>query len=198
SSDLLLRKFSDLAGRPLEIDHAVYISERTTGNRNRAIGYLELNFGMIDEPVDEHLDLYFEQCSILVSARDLALMAATVATNGVNPLPGKRALEEQYVKNVLSVMHSCGMYDYSGEWSYRIGLPAKSGVSGGIIATLPGQLGVGTFSPLLDAQGNSCRGIQVCEEISQRFKLHMFGIRSTTSMAVRSTYRGESVRSKLL
>ena len=91
----LLRKFSDLAGRPLDIDHAVYISERTTGNRNRAIGYLELNFGMIDEPVDEHLDLYFEQCSILVSARDLALMAATVANNGVNPLTGKRALEEQ-------------------------------------------------------------------------------------------------------
>jgi glutaminase len=90
------------------------------------------------------------------------------------------------------------MYDYSGEWSYRIGLPAKSGVGGGIIAALPGQLGIGTFSPLLDALGNSCRGIQVCEDISERFKLHMFDIRSTTSVAVRNTYRGNAVRSKLL
>ncbi|HYT54569.1 MAG TPA: glutaminase A [Verrucomicrobiae bacterium] len=192
----LLRKFSDLAGRPLEIDHAVYISERTTGNRNRAIGYLELNFGMIDEPVDEHLDLYFEQCSILVSARDLALMAATVANNGVNPLTGKRALEEQYVKNVLSVMHSCGMYDYAGEWSYRIGLPAKSGVSGGIIAVLPGEFGIGTFSAALDEQWNSCRGIRVCEELSERFKLHMFKSRFSAAVVVRRSYRGTTVRSK--
>jgi glutaminase len=192
----LLRKFSDLAGRPLEIDHAVYISERTTGNRNRAIGYLELNFGMIDEPVDEHLDLYFEQCSILVSARDLALMAATVANNGVNPLTGKRALEEQYVKNVLSVMHSCGMYDYAGEWSYRIGLPAKSGVSGGIIAVLPGEFGIGTFSAGVDEQWNSCRGIRVCEELSERFKLHMFKSRFSAAVVVRRSYRGTTVRSK--
>lgn len=194
----LLGKFSDLSGRPVQIDHAVYRSERATGHRNRAIGFLELNAGMIAEPIDEHLELYFEQCSILVSARDLAVMAATVANNGVNPLTGARAIEERYVKNVLAVMQSCGMYDYSGEWSYRIGLPAKSGVGGGIIAALPGQLGIGTFSPLLDAQGNSCRGIQVCEDISERFKLHMFDIRSTTSVAVRNTYRGDAVRSKLL
>ena len=194
----LLGKFSDLCGRPVQIDHAVYRSERATGHRNRAIGFLELNAGMIAEPIDEHLELYFEQCSILVSARDLAVMAATVANNGVNPLTGARAIEERYVKNVLAVMQSCGMYDYSGEWSYRIGLPAKSGVGGGIIAALPGQLGIGTFSPLLDPQGNSCRGIQVCEDISQRFKLHMFDIRSTTAVAVRNTYRGDAVRSKLL
>jgi glutaminase len=194
----LLGKFSDLCGRPVQIDHAVYRSERATGHRNRAIGFLELNAGMIAEPIDEHLELYFEQCSILVSARDLAVMAATVANNGVNPLTGARAIEECYVKNVLAIMQSCGMYDYSGEWSYRIGLPAKSGVGGGIIAALPGQLGIGTFSPLLDEQGNSCRGIQVCEDISERFKLHMFDIRSTTSVAVRNTYRGDAVRSKLL
>jgi glutaminase len=192
----LLRMFSDLAGRDLEIDHAVYVSERTTGHRNRAIGYLELNFGMIDEPIDEHLDLYFEQCSILVSARDLAVMAATLANNGVNPLTGKRALEEQHVKNVLSVMHGCGMYDYAGEWSYRIGLPAKSGVGGGIIAVLPGQFGIGTYSAPLDEQGNSCRGIQVCEELSERFNLHMFKTRFTTSVVVRRSYRATTVRSK--
>ena len=196
--DRLLGKFSALCGRPVQIDHAVYRSERATGHRNRAIGFLELNAGMIAEPIDEHLELYFEQCSILVSARDLAVMASTVANNGVNPLTGVRAIEELYVKNVLAVMQSCGMYDYSGEWSYRTGLPAKSGVSGGIIATLPGQLGLGTFSPLLDTQSNSCRGIQVCEAISERFKLHMFSIRSTTSVAVRSSYRGNAMRSKLL
>ena len=192
----MLAKFSALAGRPLEIDHAIYVSERTTGNRNRAIGYLELNFGMIDEPIDEHLDLYFEQCAILVSARDLALMAATIANNGVNPLTGTRALEEQYVKNVLSVMHSCGMYDYAGEWTYRIGLPAKSGVGGGIIAVLPGQFGIGTFSAPLDEQGNSCRGIQVCAELSDRFKLHMFKSRFSAAAVVRRSFRGSAVRSK--
>jgi glutaminase len=174
------------------------VSERATGHRNRAIGYLELNFGMIDEPVEEHLDLYFEQCSILVSARDLAVMAATLANNGLNPLTGRRVIAEQHVRNVLSIMHSCGMYDYAGEWSYRIGLPAKSGVGGGIIAVLPGQFGIGTFSPLVDDQGNSCRGIQVCEEFSQRFKLHMFRTRSATGVVVRRSYRGATVRSKRL
>ncbi len=192
----LLDKFSDLAGRALDIDHAVYVSERTTGHRNRAIGYLELNYGMIDEPVDEHLDLYFEQCSILVSARDLAIMAATLGNNGVNPFTGKRALDERYVGNVLSVMHSCGMYDYAGEWTYRIGLPAKSGVSGGIIAVMPGQFGIGTFSAPLDDQGNSYRGIQVCEELSERFKLHMFKSRPAAGVVVRRSYRGDTVRSK--
>jgi len=193
----LLGKFSDLCGRPVQIDRAVYASERSSGHRNRAIGYLELNAGMIAEPVDEHLDLYFEQCSILVSPRDLAMIAATVANNGINPLTGVRAIEARYVKNVLAVMQSCGMYDYSGEWCYRIGLPAKSGVSGGIIAALPGQLGIGTYSPLLDAQGNSCRGIQVCQAISERFKLHMFGTRASTAVAVRRAYRGDRIRSKL-
>lgn len=193
----LLGKFSDLCGRPVQIDRAVYASERSTGHRNRAIGYLELNAGMIAEPVDEHLDLYFAQCSILMSPRDLAVMAATVANNGINPLTGVRAIEARYVKNILAVMQSCGMYDYSGEWCYRIGLPAKSGVSGGIIAALPGQLGIGTYSPLLDAQGNSCRGIQVCQAISERFKLHMFGTRATTAVAVRRTYQGDRIRSKL-
>ena len=192
----LLGKFSDLAGRPLEIDHAVYVSERATGHRNRAIGYLELNFGMVDEPVGEHLDLYFEQCSILVNARDLAVMAATLANNGVNPVTGKRALDERYVKNVLSVMHSCGMYDYAGEWSYRIGLPAKSGVGGGIIAVLPGQFGIGIFSAPLDERGNCHRGIRVCEEISDGFKLHMFKSRSAAGVVVRRLYRGNTVRSK--
>ena len=194
----LLDMFGRFAGRPLEIDRAVFQSEKATGHRNRAIAYLGLNSGMIDERIDEHLDLYFAQCSILVSARDLAVMAATLAGNGVNPLTGRRAIEERYVKNVLSVMNSCGMYDYAGEWGYRVGLPAKSGVGGGIVAVLPGQFGIGTFSPLLDERGNSCRGIQVCEDLSRRFKLHMFKSRALGMNVVRRQYRGDTVRSKHL
>ena len=191
----VMDKFAALADRTLAIDHDVYLSESRTGHRNRAIGYLELSTGMIDGQADEHLDLYFKQCSILASARDLAVMAATLANDGVNPLSGKRALRADYVKNVLSVMHSCGMYDYTGEWSYRVGLPAKSGVSGGVIAVLPGQFGIGIFSPLLDDQGNSCRGIQVCEELSERFKLHLFSARTTTGVCLRRSYRAATVRS---
>jgi glutaminase len=192
----LLDTFANFAGHRLSIDHAIYRSELNTGHRNRAIGYLELNAGMIDDPVSEHLDLYFEQCSILVSAYDLAVMAATLANNGVNPLTGKQVMQRRYIKNVLSVMQSCGMYDYAGEWNYRIGLPAKSGVGGGIIAALPGQLGLGTFSPLLDDQGNSWRGIRACEEISRRFRLHMFNTGSAAGVILRRSYRGDVIRSK--
>ena len=192
----ILKMFGRFAGRSVEIDRAVFASEKTTGHRNRAIAYLERNAGMIDERIDEHLDLYFEQCSALVNARDLAVMAATLANNGTNPVTGERAIEEPYVKNVLSVMHSCGMYDYAGEWGYRIGLAAKSGVGGGIIAVLPGQFGIGTFSPLLDPQGNSWRGIKVCEELSQRFKLHMFRVRSVPEIVVRRRSQGTTAHSK--
>ncbi len=194
----ILAVFARFVGRNVEIDRSVFQSERATGHRNRAIAHLELNAGMIGGEIDEHLDLYFQQCSILVGARDLAVMAATLANNGINPLTGERAIEERYVKNLLSVMHSCGMYDYAGEWGYRIGLPAKSGVGGGVIAVLPGQFGIGIFSPLLDDRGNSCRGIQVCEELSERFNLHMLGARSVTASVVRRRYRGDTVRSKRL
>lgn len=194
----ILDMFARFIGRAVEIDQAVFRSEKATGHRNRAIAHLELNAGMIGGEIDQHLDLYFQQCSILVGARDLAAMAATLANNGVNPLTGERAIEERYVKNLLSVMHSCGMYDYAGEWGYRIGLPAKSGVDGGIIAVLPGQFGIGIFSPLLDDRGNSCRGIQVCEELSERFNLHMLRPRSVTGAVVRRRYRGDTVRSKRL
>lgn len=188
--------FERFAGRKLSVDEAVFQSERATGHRNRAIAFLQLNSGMIEEPVLEHLDLYFRQCSILVSARDLAMMAATLANNGINPATGERALGSEQVKNVLSVMASCGMYDYSGEWVYRVGLPAKSGVGGGIIAVLPGQFGIGVFSPLLDEHGNSHRGLEVCKEISHRFYLHVYDTHFTADNIVRRSYRGGAVSSK--
>src|SRR6185295_15721669 len=132
------------------------------------------NFRMIDDRIDETLDLYFKQCSVVVSCRDLALIGATLAHGGVHPVTRERAVEEQYVRDVLSVMYTCGMYDFAGEWAYRVGLPAKSGVGGGIIAVVPGRAGIGVFSPLLDERGNSVRGIKVCEELSARFGLHVF------------------------
>lgn len=192
----ILDMFGRYAGRKLTVDESVFLSERATGHRNRAIAYLQLNSGMISEPLTEHLDLYFRQCAILVSARDLAMMAATLANSGVNPVTGERAIAKEHVKTVLSVMASCGMYDYSGEWVYRVGLPAKSGVGGGIIAVLPGQFGFGTFSPLLDAHGNSHRGIDVCKELSQRFQLHVYDTQFASDNIVRRSYHGGAVTSK--
>lgn len=170
----LLGVFSRYCGREVHVDNTVFMSERETGHRNRAIGHLMLNFGMVGDRVEESLELYFQQCSILVSAHDLAMIGATLANGGVNPITGQRAIEQKYVKYLLSIMHSCGMYDYAGEWSYRVGIPAKSGVGGGIVGVVPGQFGIGIFSPPLDAKGNSVRGIKVCQELSERFGLHAF------------------------
>jgi glutaminase len=172
----LLAMFGRYTGRSHDIDVPVFLSEKATGNRNRAIAYLMLNFGMVSDRIDETLDLYFQQCSILVTARDLSLMAVTLANGGVNPVTGVRALDQRYVQDVVSVMLTCGMYDSSGDWAYRVGMPAKSGVGGGITAVSPGKLGIGTFSPPLDAKGNSLRGIRVCQELSQEFGLHPFNV----------------------
>src|SRR6185369_11042801 len=118
------------------------------------------------------LDLYFRQCSVAVTCRDLSVMAATLANGGLNPLTGERAVQERHVASILGIMTTCGMYDYAGEWVYAVGLPAKSGVAGGILAVLPGQLGIGVFSPRLDARGNSVRGVAVCKDLSDEFGLH--------------------------
>ena len=127
---------------------------------------------MIDTDADATVDRYFRQCAVSVTCRDLAVMAATLANRGRNPLTRQVALDERYVESVLSVMSTCGMYDASGEWMFRIGLPAKSGVAGGLLAVLPGQLGIGLFSPRLDGHGNSTRGIKMCERIAADFDLH--------------------------
>ncbi|PPS40685.1 glutaminase A [Chroococcidiopsis sp. TS-821] len=172
----LLEMFKRYTGREHDINVPVFLSEKATGYRNRAIAYLMLNFGMVSDKIDETLDLYFQQCSILVNAKDLAMLAATLANGGINPITKERAIDERYVQDVISVMLSCGMYDASGEWAYRVGLPAKSGVGGGITAVAPGKLGIGTFSPPLDAKGNSTRGIKVCEDLSKDFGLHLFNV----------------------
>ncbi len=170
----MLEMFQRYIGRDVYVDISVFMSERTTGHRNRAMAYLMLNFGMIDAPVDEALDLYFQQCSLMVNCHDLAVMAATLANKGVNPHTGEQAIDSRYIKDILSVMYTCGMYNFAGEWAYKVGFPAKSGVSGGIIAVIPNQMGIAVFSPLLDIRGNSVRGVKVCEELSQKFGLHLF------------------------
>ena len=170
----MLDRFSEAAGRRLCVDEAVYDSERRTGHRNRAIAHLLLNFGMVHHQAEAALDIYFRQCAILVTCRDLAVMGATLANMGRNPLTGDAAFEIGTVKSMLAIMFTCGMYDYSGEWAYRVGVPAKSGVSGGVVAVVNRQLGVATFSPPLDARGNSSRGIEVCTELAARFGLHAF------------------------
>jgi glutaminase len=170
----LLEMLSLHAGRELTLDEAVYLSESQTGHRNRAIGYMLRNFDILTSDPTPSVELYFQQCSVSVTARDLATMAATLANRGTNPVTGKQAIRGEYVESVLSVMASCGMYDYAGEWLYQIGMPAKSGVAGGLIAVLPGQLGIGVFSPPLDARGNSVRGIRVCDALSRHCDLHLF------------------------
>lgn len=172
--DLVLERFSAAAGRPLAVDQAVYESESRTGHRNRAIVHLLLNFGMVQGDVEPALDLYFKQCSILVSSRDLAVMAATLCNLGKNPLNGREVFDIGCVKDMLSIMFTCGLYDYSGEWAYRVGVPAKSGVSGGVMAVINRQMGVACYSPRLDRRGNSCRGIKVCIDLANELGLHVF------------------------
>jgi len=170
----ILAMFGRYTGHKVNVDMSVFMSERTTGHRNRAMAHLMLNFGIIEPRVEEILDLYFQQCAVMLNCRDLAVMAATLANRGVNPVTGVRAIEEPYVRDIMSVMYTCGLYEYSGEWLFRVGLPAKSGVGGGILAVVPGQMGIAVFSPLLDERGNSARGIQVFRELSERFHLHVF------------------------
>lgn len=194
----MLALFGDLAGRPLGIDEVVFRSEEATGHRNRAIAYMMLNTGMIKRDPNDVLDLYFRQCSVNVTTRDLAIMAATLANDGTNPITGKKVFQAEYVRDVLSVMNSCGMYDYAGEWAYEVGMPAKSGVSGCIIAVIPGQIGIGVFAPPIDSHGNSLRGIRVCQEISKEFELHAFNNRTNVRSVIRREYRGDLVHSNRL
>ncbi|MEM7145639.1 MAG: glutaminase A [Verrucomicrobiota bacterium] len=188
-------RFSAFAGSELSVDEAVYRSESATGFRNRAIAYLLRNVEKLDDPVDEAVEVYFKQCSILVTCRDLAVMAASLANGGVNPVTGERVLQPENVEKVLSVMSTCGMYDYSGEWIFRVGLPAKSGVGGGVLGVLPGQLGVAVFSPRLDVKGNSVRGVKTFVELSQSFNLHLFNYPVVSGHVIRRHYKLSDVGS---
>jgi glutaminase len=173
----LLAMFKRYVGREIFIDVPTFLSERSTGDRNRSLAYLMRHFGMIEGSIDDALDLYFQQCSIMVTTHDLAIMAATLANRGVNPFTEQQAVAPKYIRDILSVMYTCGMYNFAGEWAYKVGIPAKSGVSGGILGVVPNQYGIAVFSPLLDRHGNSVRGIKVFEALSRELNLHIFSPR---------------------
>ncbi len=165
---------SRFAGRPLTVDEDVYASETATGHRNRAFGHLLRSYDLVRGDVFDAVEAYFRQCSVRVTVADVAVMAGTLAFGGRNPRTGEQVISERTARDVVSVMTSCGMYDASGSWLLRVGLPAKSGVSGGILALAPSQFGVGVFSPRLDAVGNSTRGQLLLERLSDAFGMHMF------------------------
>ncbi|WP_341999588.1 glutaminase A [Microbacterium sp. LWH7-1.2] len=173
---------SAFAGRSLWVDEQVYASESATGDRNRALAHLLRSHGIIEGSVEIAVETYFRQCSLLVTVRDLAVMSSTLAFGGHNPVTGERVVSEAVARDVLSIMASCGMYDYSGEWLLRVGLPAKSGVSGGLLAVAPSQFGIAAFSPRLDAHGNSVRAIALLETLGERFGMHL--LESHESVAV--------------
>ena len=166
----------------------MFASEDRTGHRNRAIGYMLRSFGILEEDPQVTLDVYFRQCSIEVDCRDLSLMAATLACSGVQPISGERVLNPALTERVLSVMTTCGMYNAAGDWVTEVGLPAKSGVGGGILAVLPGQIGLAVFSPRLDRYGNSLRGVAACRRISRDLELHVMHVNRAARSVVRASY----------
>jgi glutaminase len=182
--DRVLAGLSAFAGRQLEVDEQVYASEQLTGDRNRALSYLMRAAGALPDDVDQTLGVYFRQCAIRVTALDLAVMAATLAHGGINPLTGAKVVSAQVTEQVLAVMATCGMYDAAGDWLLRVGLPAKSGVSGGVIAASPARFGVATFSPPLDPTGSSVRGVAALRELARRFDLHLMHNPATATPTV--------------
>lgn len=168
---------SRFAGRPLTLDHDVYRSEAATNRRNQGIAHLLSGYGELWFDPDETTDVYTRQCSLLVSAHDLAVMGATLADGGVNPVTGERVVRADTCKRVLAVLATAGLYERSGDWLYDVGLPGKSGVSGGIVTVAPGKGGLGTFSPRLDEAGNSVRGQAVTRHLSDELGLNLFASR---------------------
>lgn len=157
---------SDFAGRPLSVNKEVFDSEAATNQRNQAIGSLMFAYGFIKSNPEQAVDVYTEQCAISVNAKDLATMAATLANAGKNPVTGKQVMKPQNVPEVLAVMATAGLYDDSGKWLYHTGLPAKSGVGGGLIAVSPGKFGIAVVSPPLDEAGNSVRAQRAITDVS--------------------------------
>ncbi|MDX2561135.1 glutaminase A [Streptomyces sp. TX20-6-3] len=169
----ILETLSGFAGRALDVDEEVYRAEAATGDRNIALAHLMRAAGSLTGDPSGALDVYFRQCAIRVHAVDLAVMAATLANGGVNPVTGARVVPEPVTVQVLAVMATCGMYDGSGDWLLRVGLPAKSGVSGGLVAVSPGRSGMGCYSPLLDTAGNPVRAVAALTVMSQELGLHL-------------------------
>ncbi|TDP92726.1 L-glutaminase [Leucobacter luti] len=170
----VLTGLSRFAGRQLDVDEEVYRSESATNQRNRAIARLLESYDRLEGDPLEIVDVYTRQCAVSVTASDLAVMGATLASGGVNPVTGLRVVSAEAARDTLTVLASCGMYERSGEWLFEIGLPAKSGVSGGIVAIVPGKGALGAFSPPLDTAGTSIRGQRSCAYLSRALGLNLF------------------------
>jgi glutaminase len=176
---------SEFAGRTLEVDDDVYRSESATNHRNRAIARLLESYGRIDADPLEVVDIYTRQCSLRVTAGDLAVMGATLADGGVNPVTGRRVVSAGVCRDTLAILAATGAYERSGEWLFEIGLPGKSGVSGGLVTVAPGKAGIGTFAPPLDEAGNSVRGQRATAYLSRVLGLNIFASQAHTLAARR-------------
>ncbi|WBW95883.1 glutaminase A [Oceanirhabdus sp. W0125-5] len=158
----------------LAINEQVYLSEKATGDRNRALAYFMKSMDIMEGDVEEILDIYFKQCSIEINCRDIARIGAMLANDGVLPWNNQRVLSREVTRIIKTIMVTCGMYDGSGNFAVHIGIPAKSGVGGGIMAAVPRRMGIGVYGPALDKKGNSIGGIKVLEELSRELDLSIF------------------------
>ncbi len=164
-----------MAGNPnLEVDESVYLSEKETGSKNRALAYMLKAYGMIHDPVEEILNCYFKACSILVNCRDLAKIANVFAHHGMNPATGEQIFSKEYARYVTATLATCGMYDGSGKFALDVGFPAKSGVGGGIMGVIPKRMGIGVFAPALDKHGNSVAGVHMLMKLNQEMDLSIY------------------------
>ena len=187
-AECLRRFLSELAGRQLEFDKQVYKSEVKTAFRNLSIGYMLRTVGVLDSDPVEMVNGYIKQCAIKVTVKDLANICSVLANGGVQAKTGKQLLERDVVRQVLSVMMTCGMYDAAGDWLTTVGIPAKSGVSGGIIGVLPGQVGIVVFSPKIDEHGHSVRGVDIFERLSRDMGLHLMEGTPSAQTILQSRY----------
>lgn len=164
------------AGARIGYDNSVYLSEKETGDRNYALAHFMREVGAFPQntKLKEVLDLYFQCCALEMSAHDLATVAASFADGGICPVTEEEVFSSETVKNTLSLMLSCGMYDFSGEFAFTVGLPAKSGVSGAIMVVIPNVMGIALWSPRIDKVGNSVRGLEFCQRLIEKYKFHHF------------------------
>ena len=162
------------ANDDLRVNEAVYHSEKRTGDRNRALAYYMKSTGIIEVDVEELLDVYFRLCSVEVTCQDIAVMAAVLASDGKSPMTGRQLMDAKTSRIVKAVMTTCGLYDGSGEFAVDVGMPAKSGVGGGILAVAPGKMGIGVLGPALDEKGNSLAGWKVLQKLSGELSLSIF------------------------
>lgn len=171
----ILELTRQLAGNPnIDVNEAVYLSEKGHGNKNRSLAYLLKSYGLLDDDVEDVLDCYFRACSLSVSCEDLANIGFVLANRGRMPRTNEKAFPAPFAQYVNAILLTCGMYDGSGEFAIRVGVPAKSGVAGGIMAVVPTRMGIGIYSPALDSKGNSVAGIQMLERLSRQLYLSIF------------------------